>query len=142
VQTLAHEFGHATGPDAPYANPGPAGYPNKQAYVDDVSTRMLDHEGYATLKNAQVRDEIISAGGPDVGIAGSPQNTSSYQSIHQQVENGRLTREQGARQIGEIFRNGESPSTNPSETYGSNLEKALGDYYDDVVGQSTPNQTP
>ena len=127
--TVAHEIGHATSPGA--QAPDVTTATDRGSYVDDATNKSLTEEGRATLKNAQARQEISDNGGPDIGYAGDPANNAHYDSIVQQVNNGNLTPEQGAQQIGQTYGNGETVSgTDPPQTYGDNLRDWYGNNYD------------
>lgn len=143
--TLAHELGHAK---TPAINHDPTPYPNRQAYVDDMVNQSLEHEGQATLNNAKVRQEILDNGGPDIGFPGDTStnggqlsgNGVEYDSIYKDVQSGAKTQQQGAQEIGEIYRNGETASTDASgqpRGYGPYMAEQYGNYYDAVMGPGT-----
>ena len=113
TQVLAHEVGHAL-------HPYQLNTSSRQAYLNGA----LDDEGAATLKNIQVQREIIAAGGPDIGIAGNPNNHASYiQAYNQYLKDGNA--EVAIRKIGSQFGNGEFTSTT-----GQNYADYYGGWYD------------
>jgi hypothetical protein len=69
---------------------------------------------------------ILSAGGPDIGIAGNPANRPDYEIAYQNYifSDGNYDRAVAA--VGSVFANGEHPSTNPALTY----YQYYGSYYD------------
>ncbi len=78
IQSLAHEIGHAINPYTP-------DHSSKTAYVDGA----LADEGAATMNNIKVQREILSSGGPDIGIAGNGANHAAYNAAYDQfLKNG------------------------------------------------------
>lgn len=129
ASTVAHEIGHAKSPGPKV--PDPRNAADRATFVDEATNESLTEEGRATLKNAQARQEILDNGGPDIGYPGDPANTAAYDGIAQRVNNGELTPEQGAQEIGKIYGDGEKVSgTNPPQTYNEWLRDQYGDYYD------------
>jgi type VI secretion system secreted protein VgrG len=124
VQTLAHESGHAL--YTPEAYVPPAGL-TKQQYVDANVAHALKDEGEATLTNAQVRGEILDAGGPDIGIAGA--QSAKYGQVAAQYPNA-ADRDVAREKIGALFADGEHPSTSPADTYRDYYSKPYADFYD------------
>ena len=114
VQVLSHEVGHATYP-----------YRDDYSSLDKYVNGTLADEGAATIKNIQVQREILTNGGPDIGIAGNAANHAEYNRIYDTaLKSGDAA---GARaQIGEIFRTGEIAS--PSGA-GQTYEQYYGDWY-------------
>ena len=133
VQSLAHEAGHAGYTPGAYVPPSGL---TRQEYVDRNTANSLADEGEATLFNAQARREIMNNGGPDVGIAGA--QSQQYSNTYDQYAAGNLTRDQARSQIGQIFSNGETPSTNPNVNYGQYYGQPYGDFWD----QHYPGQAP
>ena len=124
TQSLAHESGHAMytpDPDVPIGNLSRADYANRNA------NSCLKNEGEATLTNAQVRDEINSNGGDDIGIAGA--KSDDYQRAY---ENYQRTgdREASRQEIADIFAEGEHPSNAPGQTYREYYSEPYNDFYD------------
>ena len=77
------------------------------------------------------RQEIIDNGGPDIGYPGDPQNTPLYDNVVQRVNDGQITPEEGAAEIGKIYDSGESVSgTKPPKTYGDYMRDWYGNEYD------------
>jgi len=113
TQVLAHEVGHAL-------HPYQIDTSSRQAYLNGT----LDDEGAATLKNIQVQREIIQAGGPNIGIAGNPQNHASYiQAYNQYLKDGNA--QAAVRTIGSQFGTNEFTSTT-----GQNYADYYGGWYD------------
>ncbi|HRH67771.1 MAG TPA: hypothetical protein PLU53_15855, partial [Bacteroidia bacterium] len=127
TQSLAHESGHAMyTPDA-YTPPGKL---SKADYASKNANSNLKDEGEATLTNAQVRDEIKTNGGDDIGIAGS--KPDEYQKAYDDYEvNG--DRDKSRQEIADIFADGEHPSTAPEKTYREYYTEPYNDYYDKNV---------
>lgn len=127
--TVAHEIGHAKSPGPQMSDPTTAA--DRGSFVENSTRESLTEEGRATLKNAQARQEILDNGGPDVGYPGDPANTPAYDAVAQRVQNGEITPEQGAQEIGEIYGQGEHVSgTNPPQTYGDYFSDWYGNQYD------------
>jgi len=129
VQTLAHESGHARYTPDPYTPPTGL---TKDQYVQANVDHSLKDEGEATMTNVQVRDQILQNGGPDIGVAGA--QSSQYEAIAQQYPNP-SQRDQAREAIGQVFANGEHPSTDPSSTYGQYYAKPFSDYWDNNVAK-------
>jgi len=133
--TLAHEIGHAKNPVDPPEDP--TGNPSRDAYVNNEVDKGLEDEGHATLKNAQARQEILNNGGDDISYPGNPNNAAAYDQISQDVQNGTKTPQQGAKEIGEVYRNNESTSTN-GQTYGDYYRRDAEQRYDGSNEPSDP----
>jgi type VI secretion system secreted protein VgrG len=73
TQVLAHEVGHAKYDYKP-------DYSSKQSYLRGA---MAD-EGAATMKNIEVRREILANNGPDIKIAGNSANHPAYNAAYDQ----------------------------------------------------------
>lgn len=124
VQTLAHETGHALYTADPYVPPNGL---TKDQYVNTNVRSCLKDEGEATLMNAQVREEILQSGGPDIGIAGS--QAASYKKSYSDYKvHG--DREKAREEIGNIFASKEKPSTDPGKTYADYYAEPYQNYWD------------
>lgn len=115
TQTLAHEVGHATYPYEPDVS-------SKSAFVNGA----LADEGAATLNNIKVQREILTNGGPDIGIAGNRANHAAYNKTYDQFlkdGNAPAARENIGKQFGqgEITSNTGQPY---AEYYGGWYDKA------------------
>lgn len=115
TQTLAHEVGHATYPYEPDVS-------SKSAFINGA----LTDEGAATLNNIKVQREILTNGGPDIGIAGNRANHAAYNKSYDQfLKDGNA---QAAREsIGKQFGQGEITSNTGqpyAEYYGGWYDKA------------------
>lgn len=100
VRTLSHELGHANSGFVPDTS-------SRAAYVDGY----LGDEGAATMKNIQVRREILAntGGKVDIGISGDPANHAAYNKAYDQfLKDGNAA--QARQSIGEVFRNRETAS--------------------------------
>ena len=127
TQSLAHESGHAMYTPDPYVPPGKL---SKADYASKNANSGLKDEGEATLTNAQVRNEINTNGGDDIGIAGS--KSDDYQKAYENYEvNG--DREKSRQEIADIFADGDHPSTAPGQTYREYYSQPYNDYYDKNV---------
>lgn len=121
VQVLAHEVGHAAFDHQP-------DFSSKDAYVNGA----LADEGMATIKNLDVRREVLAAGGPDIGLPGDPANHAGYIAAYEQyLKDGDV--EKAASAIGQVFGQGEVTSTT-GQTYAD----YYGGWYDDTFGQKQP----
>ncbi len=114
VQSIAHETGHAL-----YTPKND--FSSKDSYLNSA----LSDEGAATLKNIEVRREILSNGGEDIGVAGNYENTASYNRVYDELQSGAKTKVQAEESIGRIFGKGEVTS-NTGQTY----EDYYGGWYD------------
>ena len=117
TQVLAHEVGHAKYDYKP-------DFSSKQSYLGGA---MAD-EGAATMKNIEVRREILANGGPDIKIAGNSANHPSYNAAYDQyLKDGNAAAARD--KIGTAFGNGErvSGATNPTynEYYGGWYDKTF-----------------
>ncbi len=113
MQSLSHELGHANSPVAVDSS-------TKDAYVRS----MLDDEGEATLSNCEVRAQVLSNGGPDIGVAG--QNSQRYKDVYgAYLSHG--DRAQARRAVGDAFGSGEITSTTgqPYSQYYGNAYDAM-----------------
>jgi len=124
VQTLAHESGHALYTPDPYVQPTGL---TKQQYVAANVNRSLKDEGEATLMNARIREEILNNGGSDIGIAGA--QSAKYEQLSAQYPNA-ADRDIARQKIGDLFADGERPSTSPADTYRDYYSKPFSDFYD------------
>ncbi|WP_353506174.1 hypothetical protein [Variovorax brevis] len=100
---MAHEVGHAL---YPYKDD----FSSKAAYVGGA----LADEAAATMNNIKVQREIISNGGPDIGIAGDMKNHETYNSAYDKflaTGNAETARNSIGTQIGrgEITSNSKEP---------------------------------
>jgi type VI secretion system secreted protein VgrG len=127
VQTLSHEKGHALYKSDPYVSPTGL---TKEKYVEKNVKRNLKDEGEATLSNLEVRDEILSSGGPDIGVAGT--KTKQYEKVHLEYKSVG-DREKAREAIGDIFADGERPSTNPNMNYREYYSKPYEEFYDNTI---------
>ena len=124
TRTLSHEKGHAFYKDDPYVPPSGL---SKEEYVNKNVKRHLKDEGEATLSNMEVRGEILSNGGPDIGVSGTKKD--QYEKIFEEYKVSG-DREKAREKIGDVFADGERPSTKPSVTYREYYGKTYEDYYD------------
>jgi type VI secretion system secreted protein VgrG len=129
VQTLAHESGHARYTPDPYVPPDGL---TRDQYVQRNADRNLKDEGEATMTNAQVRQEILKDGGPDIGIAGA--QSAKYDQIAKKYPDP-AQRDRARNEIGQTFANGEHPSTEPSKTYNQYYSQPFEKYWDNNVAK-------
>lgn len=98
---------------------------SRQSYLNDV----LDDEGAATMKNIQVQREILTNGGPNIGIAGNQANHAEYSRIYDAfLKNGNKAK--AIRELGQIVGQKEITSTT-----GENYIKYYGGWYDKHYGK-------
>jgi len=132
TRSLAHESGHALYEADPYVPPDGL---TRQQYIDQNVNRNLKDEAEASLVNAQVRDEIQRAGGPDIG--GSGQRAEDYQAIYDKYPNP-ADRDQARQEIADIFGSAEVPSVKkpdgtPYSSYNDYYGQAYADFWDKNV---------
>lgn len=127
TQTLAHESGHAMytkDPEVP-----PQGL-TKEEYVRRNVQSDLKDEGEATLTNCEIRNEILANDGDDIDIAGA--RAREYQQEYEDYEvHG--DRDKARDNIGNMFADGERPSTDTTKTYRQYYSKWYEDHYDKVM---------
>lgn len=110
LNSLAHETGHATY-DVPWHPPKGL---TRQQYVERNTRENLRDEGEATLSEYEVRDELLAAGGPDIGISGGNRKAKdkAYADYKKHGDRARARDD-----IGQIFHDKEHPSNDTSKTY-------------------------
>lgn len=133
---LAHESGHALYTQG-YTPPDGL---TRQQYVDTNVNHSNKNEAEATLTNIGIRNELLNAGGPDVGINGS--QSAQYQQIYDKYPNP-ADRDTARQEIANVWGNSEVPSvkkddgsyyTNYNDYYGT----FYGNWYDTNVGGGGP----
>ncbi len=112
VRSVAHEAGHAIGNR-------PASIPITETMTRDEYVRLsvendMLGEGDATFNNAKVRDEIIAAGGADIGISGT--QTPDYERVYADFKTGVITQAQAVERMG-VLVGGERTSIPPKKPY-------------------------
>ena len=135
VQTLAHESGHAKYTRDSYVA---ADGKTRKDYVDANAQVDLKDEGEATITNIEVRNEIKENGGPDIGIAGA--QSAKYDDAYQNAAAATqpAQRDKLRKEIGDIYKDGEHPSTDPTKTYGDYYGEIYGKWYDEHEGKKKP----
>ncbi len=92
--------------------------------LDAAQSELLSRAGAATMKNIEMRRDILANGGPDIKIVGNSANHASYD---EPLNDGHAATERDC--IGSAFGNGERVSgpTNPTynEYYGGWYDKAF-----------------
>jgi hypothetical protein len=114
ISVIAHEVGHAKYSPA-------FDYSSRQAYL---KTTLAD-EGEAVLRNIEARDEILKAGGEDIGIRGT--QGAEYQKVYDQYL---IDGNRGAARdkIADIFGSKEKTSTTGqsyNDYYGGHYDKNI-----------------
>jgi type VI secretion system secreted protein VgrG len=127
--SVSHESGHALNPNAEVQMSGLT----RAEYVKQGTDAELKGEGAATLANARARDEILAAGGPDIGIAGG--QSKKYDAIYQQYKAGKITRDQAEKQIAQAYGKGETTS-NTNQNYSTYYKS----YYEQAWDAAYPNK--
>lgn len=107
AQSLAHETGH-------YKFSEPDDRSSKESLVH---VRLRD-EAAATINNARVRQEILAAGGPDIGFPGI--HAAQYQQITDRLLSGQISEDQALNEIAEVFK------TEVTSTTGQTYEEYYG----------------
>lgn len=97
ANSVAHESGHALNPPATVQ---PSGLTRAEFIKKNVDAELAG-EGAATLYNAQVREEILANGGPDIGIPGKQSKT--YTAIYEDYKAGKLTKSEAEARIAEVY---------------------------------------
>ncbi|HEY0712899.1 MAG TPA: hypothetical protein VGF45_09515 [Polyangia bacterium] len=92
---LAHEVGHAANPRGEDLRPA-----NRKDYVDRNVALSLRAEGSAAFENARARDEILAAGGRDIGIRGGLDD--EYIAVYEDFKSGRISEPEAKLRMGEI----------------------------------------
>lgn len=133
METMAHESGHAMYTPDPYV--APTGL-TKQQYAAKNANSSLKDEGEATLTNIEMKQCLKANGGKDIGVAGA--KSAEYEKIAAKYPDAK-DRDKARQEIGDIFADGEHPSTDPSKTYRQYYEKPFNDFYDKLpANQKTP----
>jgi uncharacterized Zn-binding protein involved in type VI secretion len=120
VGSLSHETGHALY-TTPYIPPDGL---TKDQYVSRNVNEQLKGEGEANLVTAQVRNEINSNGGPDIGNRGT--QAAKYTEIAAK-DPSQENRDAARQEMADIFRDGEHVAGVP---YGEYYSKPYADFYD------------
>lgn len=102
AMVIAHETGHHKFSE-----------PDNRDSKDEMVMVLLRDEAAATINNAQVRNEILAAGGPDIGFPGI--HAAEYQAITDQLLSGEITQEEALSQIAEQFKTEQTSTT--GQTY-------------------------
>ncbi|HNW75069.1 MAG TPA: hypothetical protein PKN44_15675 [Bacteroidales bacterium] len=124
VQTMAHESGHAMYKADPYVPPDGL---TKADYASKNANSSLKDEGEATLTNIEMKKCLKDNGGISINVAGV--NAKKYEKIAEKYPDSK-DRDKARQEIGDIFADGEHPSTAPDKTYRQNYEQPYLDYYD------------
>jgi hypothetical protein len=128
AQLGSHESGHANYTPDPYV---PAKGLRRADYVAQNTNRDLKNEGEAAMTNMQVRQEILAAGGPDIGTNGA--QAAKYNQIYQKYPNA-ADRDKARQEIANTWGAGETPSTAPTQNYAQ--------YYGGPYGQQWDKENP
>jgi len=124
LTTVAHEAGHADYETDPYVKPDGL---TKDQYVKANTKRHLKDEGEATLTNVELAEDLKKNGGEEIDVGGS--QSDKYKEIARKYPDPK-DRDKARTEIGDLFADGEHPSTDPSKTYRDYYGKAYEDYYD------------
>lgn len=117
VQALAHETGHALYQGTP-------DYSSRTSYVNSE----LADEGAATMNNIKVQREILAHGGPNISIAGNPDNAPAYNAAYNRfLHDGDASAARAA--IGHVYGTGEYASVPVNGQY-VNYQTYYGSWYD------------
>ncbi len=117
VQGLAHETGHALYQGTP-------DYSSRTSYVNSE----LADEGAATMNNIKVQREILAHGGPNISIAGNPDNAPAYNAAYNRfLHDGDASAARAA--IGHVYGTGEYASVPVNGQY-VNYQTYYGSWYD------------
>lgn len=127
LETLAHESGHAGYTPDPYVKPDGL---SKADYASRNANNALKDEGEATMTNIEMKECLEKNGGEKIGVAGA--QSKKYEKIAKtspKLED----RDKARQEIGDLFADGEHPSTQPDATYRQYYEKPFRDYYDKIT---------
>jgi hypothetical protein len=133
VRSISHETGHALEGAPPYHPPTDS--MTRQEYIDQNVREKLLGEGAAQLNGATARGEILSNGGPDIGISGS--QTDDYQAVYDSYSSGDINRQQAIDQMADLMAN--ETTGNTHQPYPEYYGKPFADYWDAHVA---PGRTP
>lgn len=124
LETLAHESGHADyKPDA-YVQPDGL---TKAQYAARNANSALKDEGEATMTNIEMKQCLEKNGGEKIGVAGA--QAEKYKEIARKFPKPE-DRDSARQEIGDLFADGEHPSTAPALTYRQYYEKPFNEFYD------------
>ena len=124
LKTLAHESGHAG--YTPDAYVQPAGL-TKDQYAARNANSALKDEGEATMTNIEMKACLEKNGGTKIGVAGA--QAAKYEEIAKKFPDPK-DRDKARQAIGDLFADGEHPSTAPALTYREYYEKPFRQFYD------------
>jgi WXG100 family type VII secretion target len=124
--SLAHEVSHAVNP-AQYHEPTPS--MTRKEYVRMNVDANLHGEGLAELNRFMVRDEIISGGGPDVGVVGH--KSAEYEQVYADYEAGTIKFDEAVQAMADISAG--DVGSHSGETYRDHFRKKYGEYWDEHI---------
>lgn len=131
VRSMAHEAGHAIG-DRPASIPITETMTRDEYVRLSVENDMLG-EGDATFNNAKVRDEIIAAGGPDIGISGT--QTAAYEQVYADFKAGAINQAEAVERMGALV-GSERTSIPPKKPYLEYYGDSHREYWDAEIAPS------
>lgn len=125
VTSLAHESGHAL-----YRQPPVSGRLSREEFIKRSTSESLKNEGEATLVNIKIQQELAKQK-VDITVAG--RQIDKFAAIAKKYPAAK-DRDKARQEIAELFRKGESPSTDGSdrsyeEVYGEDYGKIYDRYY-------------
>jgi WXG100 family type VII secretion target len=133
VGSLAHEAAHALYGDPPFHRPTRS--MTRDQFIQINVEEHLDNEGNSQFNENVVRDEIMSAGGPDTGVSGIKSN--EYKQVYADYEAGTITREQAIEKMSVIIADDLTSTT--GQTNRRYYSETYEDYWDTNVA---PRRTP
>jgi WXG100 family type VII secretion target len=137
VSSLAHEVSHATHPD--HLVDYHSGMPRDE-FVEPNVQIMVHGEGEAQFNGAQVRAEIIAAGGPDIGMNGS--QTAAFEQVYADYTAGRLSHDQAVERMAGLMAH-EHVSVPPHDLYPDHYRTFFNYEYDvDFDDPPPPSRRP
>jgi WXG100 family type VII secretion target len=129
ASTIAHETGHGQYLLHEQVTIPPQENMSRDVYVELNVEEKMRNEGYAQLNATKIRDEILSAGGPDIGVPGN--QSAGYIANYEAYKAGTIDQETAIMNNAELM-GAETTSTSKlnyldyySESYEANWDESL-----------------
>jgi WXG100 family type VII secretion target len=133
VSGVAHEAAHALYGEPPYHKPTRT--MTRDQYVQLNVGEQLKGEGNSQFNETLVRDEILTAGGPDVGVSGI--KSAEYKQVYADYDAGTITRDQALEKMTGIIADDLTSTT--GETNRQYYAKTYEDYWDKHIAPGRKN---
>ncbi len=132
VDFLAHETAHVAHGEHVAINPTDLPV-SKADWVKTQTDIDLDGEGNSVMMEGVVRDEILKAGGPDIGMAFSAKAHDQYVQIYQDYKNGQEVWESAQRRMGQLYGLDHPSGTPLGTTYRDYYAQGWNEFWDKHV---------